>query len=91
MMRNFILSAGPIGQDDCRLALGVQMRRVALVAESLVIVAAVALAVVRFFAIDSGSHSASDTLRPWLIQVFVIAVVAAVLVTLVDRLAQRFS
>ena len=51
-----------------------------------VIVAAVVLAVIRFFAIDATSHSNSDTLRPWIIQMALIAVVAGAIIWGLDRL-----
>jgi NADH:ubiquinone oxidoreductase subunit 6 (subunit J) len=45
-----------------------------------VIVAAIALAFAWFLIVDATSHSASDTLRPWLVGVTVIALVGACLV-----------
>jgi hypothetical protein len=63
----------------------------ARVAQVLVVLAAVVLAVVRFMAIDANSHSASDTLRPWFIQAFAIAVIAGLLVAVIDRVARRSS
>jgi hypothetical protein len=42
-----------------------------------IIAVAIVIAVARFIAIDASSDSASDTIRPWAIQVAVIAVVAA--------------
>ena len=47
-------------------------------ATATVIGLAAVIAIARFIAIDAGSDSASDTLRPWAIQVAVIAAVAAV-------------
>lgn len=47
--------------------------------------AAIALAVARFIAIDSASHSASDTLRPWLVQLGAIALVAALALVVAGR------
>jgi len=64
------------------------MKNLARVAVS---AAAIALAAIRFVAIDAGSHSASDTLRPWLIQVAIIVVVAALAWLAIDRLAARGS
>jgi len=49
----------------------------------------VTLAVVRFLAIDSTSHSNSDTLRPWIFQATIIAVVATLLVVAIGRLSRR--
>jgi hypothetical protein len=61
------------------------MRTLARVAKAVVVVAA-SLALVRFVAVDSVSHSASDTLRPWAIQVAVIGVFATILWIAIDRL-----
>ena len=54
-----------------------------------IVVAAVALSMVRFMVIDANSHSVSDTLRPWIIQTAVIALVATVAVVAIGRLAPR--
>jgi hypothetical protein len=62
---------------------------VARLAAVLVVVGAVAIAVVRFAAIDATSHSASDTFRPWLIQVAVIAVVAVTAARAIAALQRR--
>jgi hypothetical protein len=43
------------------------------------------VAVLRFAAIDATSHSASDTLRPGLIQVAAIAVLAVVAIAILQR------
>ncbi len=51
-----------------------------------VVLAAVALAAMRFVVIDRGSHSASDTLRPWLIETALIALATIVVVAAVGRL-----
>ncbi len=59
-----------------------------LLSRVLIVAAAVTVAAFRFAVIDSGSHSASDTLRPWAIEVVLIAVVAAVAVGAVGRLAR---
>jgi hypothetical protein len=59
-----------------------------LLSRVLIVAAAVTVAAIRFAVIDSGSHSASDTLRPWAIEVVLIAVVAAVAVFAVGRLAR---
>jgi nicotinamide riboside transporter PnuC len=64
---------------------GGPMRAAAMV-KAIVVLAAVVLAAVRFVAIDASSNSASDTLRPWLIEVAVIAGVAAMIWLAVDRL-----
>jgi membrane protein implicated in regulation of membrane protease activity len=58
---------------------------IAGLASALVIAAAVVVAVLRFAAIDATSHSASDTLRPWLIQVAAIAVLAVVAIAILQR------
>jgi len=47
------------------------------------------VAVVRFSAIDATSHSASDTLRPWAIEVFVIASVAVLAIAALRRLTRQ--
>ena len=65
------------------------MRNAILLARALIVTAAVAIAVLRFFAIDANSHSNSDTLRPWLIQVALLALVAAVLWLAIDRMGGR--
>lgn len=52
---------------------------------SLAAVSVGVIAVARFMAIDAGSHSASDTLRPWFIQVAMLVAVALVVVWLVER------
>jgi len=46
---------------------------------------ATVIAVFRFLAIDATPHSVSDTLRPWLIQVTVIAAVAGVALVVLRR------
>lgn len=56
-----------------------------------IVVAAVALSILRFVAIDAGSHSVSDTLRPWMIQTAVIAVVAGLAVVALGRFAPSRS
>jgi hypothetical protein len=56
-----------------------------------IVVAAVALSIVRFVAIDAGSHSVSDTMRPWVIQTAVIAVVAGLAVVALGRFAPSRS
>jgi threonine/homoserine/homoserine lactone efflux protein len=70
--------------DDARMQ-GGPMRAAAMV-KAVVVVAAVVLAAVRFVVIDASSHSASDTLRPWVIEVAVIAGAAALIWLAVDRL-----
>ena len=52
-----------------------------------VVMAAVALAVMRFVVIDHGSHSASDTLRPWLIETALISLATILVVAAVGRVA----
>lgn len=54
-----------------------------------VVLGAAVLAMLRFAAIDAGSNSASDTLRPWLIQLGLIGLVALVVVLVLDHLATR--
>jgi hypothetical protein len=54
-----------------------------------IVLVAVAVAVLRFAAIDAGSQSASDTLRPWLIQLALIGLVAAAAVLVLRRLTPR--
>jgi hypothetical protein len=63
-------------------------RTLRLLLQGAVIVLAVAVAAIRFAAIDAGSHSASDTLRPWLIEVAGIAVLAAALVIAIGRVGK---
>jgi hypothetical protein len=60
--------------------------RVAGVTRAMVVVAAAAIAVVRFVAIDASSDSASDTLRPWVIQVGVTLLAALLIWMAIDRL-----
>ena len=50
-----------------------------------VAVVAVLLAVAWFVVVDASSHSASDTLRPWLIGVVLIGLCGAVLAIVLDR------
>jgi hypothetical protein len=64
-------------------------RVVARLLEVAVGLAAAALVLIRFVAIDATSHSASDTLRPWVIQAALIIVVAAGLIALIERMAAR--
>jgi hypothetical protein len=56
--------------------------------EAAVVAAAVVLAVIRFFAIDATSHSNSDTLRPWIIQVTVIAALAWAIIWGLERIGR---
>lgn len=60
-------------------------RRLLALLQAAVVLVAVGLAVLRFAAIDATSHSASDTLRPWLIQAGTIALVACGIVLLLRR------
>jgi steroid 5-alpha reductase family enzyme len=52
-------------------------------------IAAVALAMLWLVIVDTGSHSASDTLRPWLAGVVVIAGAGYGTVLLVERRSRR--
>ena len=54
-----------------------------------VILAAAAVAVLQFAAIDARSHSTSDTLRPWLIQLGLIGLLAVAAMLVLGRLATR--
>jgi hypothetical protein len=54
-------------------------------ASALVVIAASVVAAMRFAAIDATSHSASDTLRPWVIQTAVIAVIAIAAIAVLQR------
>ena len=63
--------------------------RLVPLARAAIVVAAIALSIVRFMAIDANSHSVSDTLRPWTIETALIAVVATVAVVAIGRLAPR--
>jgi hypothetical protein len=56
-----------------------------------VLLVATAVAMLRFAVIDAGSHSASDTLRPWLIQLGLIGLVAVTAVLVLDRLATHYA
>jgi protein-S-isoprenylcysteine O-methyltransferase Ste14 len=58
-------------------------------ARAIVVVTAAVLIVVRFFVIDSTSHSDSDTLRPWIIQAALIVLVAYGLILLINRSGRR--
>ena len=49
---------------------------------------AAGVAIARFIALDSSSDSASDTIRPWLIQVGIIAAIAAIFIVGVRRLTR---
>ena len=53
--------------------------------QAVVVVAAVGLVILRFIALDAGSHSASDTLRPWLVQGSLIGLAAFVAVLVLNR------
>jgi len=57
--------------------------------EAVVVMAAVGLVGLRFMALDAGSHSASDTLRPWLVQGALIGLGAFAAVFVLDRLGTR--
>jgi steroid 5-alpha reductase family enzyme len=52
-----------------------------------IVVVAIVLAGAWFVLVDAGSHSASDTLRPWLAGVAVIALIGSGLVLTLERLA----
>ena len=58
------------------------------VAAPAIISVAAIIAIARFIAIDASSHSASDTLRPWSLQVAVIAAVAVVAIVGLRRWAR---
>jgi hypothetical protein len=55
----------------------------------IVVAVALAIAIVRFVAIDASSRSNSDTIRPWSIEIVVIAVVAFLVVRAIDRALDR--
>jgi len=65
--------------------------RVVLLVRVGIVVAAIALSVARFLAIDADSHSASDTVRPWIIETALIALVAGIALIAVRRLEYRSS
>ena len=52
------------------------MRTTILLLRALIVTAAVAIAVLRFVAIDANSHSNSDTLRPFLLTIVPLWLVA---------------
>jgi len=54
-------------------------------AELLLVTAGAALVVLRFVAIDAASHSASDTLRPWVLEAGAIAAAVALVVLAAER------
>jgi hypothetical protein len=60
-------------------------RQMTRLGQVLVLALAVALAAVRFVAIDAASTSASDTLRPWLVQASLIALIAGGLIFLIQQ------
>jgi hypothetical protein len=64
--------------------------RLVTLLQAAVVAAAILLAIVRFFAIDAGSHSASDTLRPWLLETALIAVAATLVVFAIGRLTTAY-
>ncbi len=57
----------------------------------LIVAVAIALPLVRFVTIDAHSHSASDTLRPWIVEVAVIELLAGFLWLAVDRFVRDRS
>ncbi len=65
------------------------MRLRLLIGRVAVVAVAVVLAVVRFVALDAASHSASDTLRPWAIELVAIGLVALLVLWSLDRLVGR--
>jgi uncharacterized membrane protein len=75
------------GRGGAASRLRAMRRRIAVVAQVGIVLVAMLLAAARFVAIDATSHSASDTLRPWIIQTALIAVVAVVAVAAIGRLA----
>jgi len=64
--------------------------RLVAVLQGAVLAAAVLLAIVRFIVIDAGSHSASDTLRPWLLEAALIAAAAALAAVVIGRLTTAY-
>jgi uncharacterized membrane protein YedE/YeeE len=85
---------GLLGQDfaDARaIAMAVRSpkavirRQMTRLGQALVLAIAITVAAVRFLAIDSTSQSASDTLRPWLIQAGLIALIAGGLIFLIQQ------
>jgi hypothetical protein len=69
--------------------MGDRRRTLLRLLQAVVVAAAAILIVVRFMALDAVSHSASDTLRPWIIQAGFIALAALVVVLVLDRLGAR--
>jgi hypothetical protein len=63
--------------------------RLVLLSRVAIVLVAVALSLARFLAIDAASHSASDTLRPWMIEATVIALVATLAFVAIGRLASH--
>ena len=54
-----------------------------------VVAASVTLAVAWFIVVDATSHSASDTLRPWLIGVVMTALCGTALIIVIERLSRQ--
>ena len=69
--------------------MGDRRRTLLRLLQAVVIAAAAILIVLRFMALDAVSHSASDTLRPWIIQAGFIGLAALVVVLVLDRLGAR--
>jgi hypothetical protein len=53
--------------------------------QALVAVVALTTMVLLFVTIDAGFHSASDTLRPWLLGTVVVGAVATAIIVALDR------
>jgi hypothetical protein len=69
--------------------MGDRRRTLLRLLQAVVAAAAAGLIVLRFMALDAVSHSASDTLRPWIIQAGLIALTAFGVVVVLDRLGAR--
>ncbi len=63
--------------------------RLAIAVRLAIVVVVVAIGVVRFAAIDAGSDSASDTLRPFVLEMIPVVLVAAFLWLVIRRLGER--
>ena len=81
------LSPYPASTPSARRGPLVRTKLDTVAAPAIISVAAI-IAIARFIAIDASSHSASDTLRPWSIQVAVIAAVAVVAIVGLRRWAR---
>jgi hypothetical protein len=65
-------------------------RRSVILLQAAVVAAAALLSIARFLVIDASSHSASDTLRPWLLETALIAVAATLVVVVIGRLTSAY-